>query len=186
MYAPVYRGGKARSAPPSTGLTGERILRPARRGSRHGPHRARDARGKRATGARCAEAPDVRTAARRVCLTPGHGAQCTCSYRERAKALSSLPSDTGAGSDRKRSEEEYRVLSSFFKGDRLRTMPAREKKRVIVLQFIAEAFQLGRSYTEPEVNAVLRRFYDDHCRVRRELVDRGFLGRDGGIYWRGR
>lgn len=63
-------------------------------------------------------------------------------------------------------------------------MPSKEAKRLIVLRFIAQSFQLGRTYTEQEINDALLRFYDDHCYLRRELIDRDLLGRSGGVYWR--
>jgi hypothetical protein len=97
---------------------------------------------------------------------------------------------TSAGSpppgDSERAREEQRVLSAFFERGRLRALPRQEKKRVVVLRFITEAFQLGRAYSEGEVNSLLLRFHDDYCLVRRELVDRGYLGRCRGEYWRGR
>lgn len=83
-----------------------------------------------------------------------------------------------------RAEEESKVLANFFRDGRLRTMPSRDKKRMIVLRFIAESFVLGKTYSEQEINERLLRFYDDYCYLRRELVDRDLLGRSGGMYWR--
>ena len=37
-------------------------------------------------------------------------------------------------------------------------------------------------YSEPEVNRALARFHEDVAALRRELVDRGFMERSGGIY----
>jgi hypothetical protein len=84
-------------------------------------------------------------------------------------------------------EERQReaVLRTFFGPDgRLVSMPAKMSKRRFVLEQIAYAFEPGVKYTEVEVNAVLRAFYEDYVTLRRYLIDAGLLGRDRGLYWR--
>jgi hypothetical protein len=78
--------------------------------------------------------------------------------------------------------ERDRVLRAFFDGERLRSIPAQRKKRVMVLQRLLERFAPGRDYPEREVNDLLRLAHDDVATLRRELVDYGFLVRDRGIY----
>jgi hypothetical protein len=79
---------------------------------------------------------------------------------------------------------EAQVLSRFFRGDRLIELPAQRRKRLVVLERLALEFEVGVRYREPEVNATLRRFHDDHATLRRQLVDEGYLDRSGGEYWR--
>ncbi len=81
-------------------------------------------------------------------------------------------------------EDEEAVLRSYFRGGRLREIPARESKRRIVLERIAVEFDPGVRYSEAEVNAVVGRFHADHAALRRYLVDGGFLSRERGVYWR--
>jgi hypothetical protein len=84
-------------------------------------------------------------------------------------------------------EEKQReaVLRTFFGPDgRLVSMPARMGKRRFVLEQIAYAFEPGVRYSELEVNAILRSFYEDYVTLRRYLVDASLLGRDHGVYWR--
>lgn len=81
-------------------------------------------------------------------------------------------------------EGEEAVLRQYFRGGRLREIPARRGKRLVVLERLALEFEPGRRYAEREVNAALRRFHDDHAALRRYLVDEGFLSREGGEYWR--
>lgn len=80
------------------------------------------------------------------------------------------------------------VLGRFIRDGRLRSMPAQAGRRQVVLAHIVLAFEPGRSYREPEVNAILRSWTDggsvDHVTVRRYLVDAGLLCRDGDTYWR--
>lgn len=67
----------------------------------------------------------------------------------------------------------------------LKTFEIQEKHKLVVLGEIAKRFEGGRSYTEKEVNAVLRPVYHDHVKVRRYLIEYGFLDRkdDGSQYW---
>ncbi len=82
--------------------------------------------------------------------------------------------------------ERQQVLDRFLRQGRLVTMPAKEKNRRIVMEQLAGRFEPGRCYTEQQVNRLLRPVFDDHVRLRRELVDRGLLQRvpDGSSYQR--
>lgn len=88
--------------------------------------------------------------------------------------------------ERYSNQQERTVLDRWFDGDgRLRAMPAQRAKRASVLERIVEHFDGGRTYSEREVNAVLREvFPDDVAYVRRELVSAGLLTRDHGVYQR--
>lgn len=67
---------------------------------------------------------------------------------------------------------------------RIAQMPSKLSKRLVILDHVAHAFEVGRRYSEPEVNVVLRAFHDDYAALRRYLVEEGFLTREAGIYWR--
>ncbi len=83
-------------------------------------------------------------------------------------------------------EREFRekTLETFLKDGRLAAIPARRKKKLVILEELARAFEPGRVYPEKEVNAVLLRYHEDFCTLRRELVDEGLLERDHGLYRR--
>ena len=77
------------------------------------------------------------------------------------------------------------VLRTFFDPEgRLTTIPAKHAKRLVVLDALAQLFEPGERYPETEVNNRLRGAHDDVAALRRYLVDEGFLGREGGVYWR--
>jgi 8-oxo-dGTP pyrophosphatase MutT (NUDIX family) len=76
------------------------------------------------------------------------------------------------------------VLRAFLRGGRLQQIPTVAGKRRIVLEYLAAMFEPGVRYSEREVNAILRAWYDDHATLRRYLVDSGLLARDAGQYWR--
>ena len=77
------------------------------------------------------------------------------------------------------------VLRAFVAEDgSLRSIPAKLGKRLVVLDYVAQAFPIGETWPEVEVNATLRRFHPDVAMLRRYLVDQGFLDRRDGRYWR--
>lgn len=80
--------------------------------------------------------------------------------------------------------DEEAILRHYFRGGRLREIPVRRAKRLVILERLALEFEPGVRYPEREVNAVLKRFHDDHAALRRYLVDEGFLSRERGQYWR--
>jgi hypothetical protein len=85
-------------------------------------------------------------------------------------------------------DTERTVLERFFSGRVLAEFPQQRAKFQIVLQRLALEFDVGRRYTEAEVNDVLHEFHTDWSTLRRGLVDEGLLDREhvDGItyYWR--
>ncbi|TGE38930.1 DUF2087 domain-containing protein [Desulfosporosinus fructosivorans] len=67
----------------------------------------------------------------------------------------------------------------------LMTFSIKEKNKLVVLQVIVKRFQDGRTYTEKEVNQILKVVYHDFATLRRYLIEYGFLDRtpDGSQYW---
>jgi hypothetical protein len=81
-------------------------------------------------------------------------------------------------------EDAARVLRTFFRGGKLVSIPTQKAKKLIVLDRLAQEFEVGQRYSERQVNAILRRFHDDVAALRRYLVDDEFLSREAGQYWR--
>ncbi len=67
---------------------------------------------------------------------------------------------------------------------RIVTMPAKRSRRLVLLDHVAQQFEVGVRYKEGEVNLKLRTLHDDYAALRRYLVDEGFLSREHGEYWR--
>jgi DNA-binding transcriptional ArsR family regulator len=79
--------------------------------------------------------------------------------------------------------KDRRVLSAFFEGDRLLSIPAQHAKRMVVLRYLAETvFEPGHEYPEKDVNMRLALRHPDVASLRRYLVDEGFMTRSGGVY----
>jgi excisionase family DNA binding protein len=85
---------------------------------------------------------------------------------------------------RPRLGEEDLILKNFFKNGRLLGIPAKRKKRLVVLKKMLEEFEPRRVYTELEVNRILRKFDDDVATIRRLFVDNGMMFRSEGKYMR--
>jgi hypothetical protein len=81
-------------------------------------------------------------------------------------------------------EDVARVLRTFLRGGRLVSIPTSQSKRLVVLDRLAQEFDVGVRYSERQVNSRLRAFHEDVAALRRYLVDDGFLDRESGQYWR--
>ena len=80
---------------------------------------------------------------------------------------------------------EGRILANFLGEDgRLHTIPTKHAKLLVVLDHLAQNFEPGARYAEPEVNLILERYHPDHAALRRYLVENLFLTREAGVYWR--
>jgi ArsR family transcriptional regulator, arsenate/arsenite/antimonite-responsive transcriptional repressor len=84
------------------------------------------------------------------------------------------------------SDDEYdrRVLRTFFVEGRIKQLPAKLKKRHVLLRHIVGSFERERVYREADVNAVLARFHEDVATLRREMVETGLMVRYRGEYAR--
>lgn len=83
-------------------------------------------------------------------------------------------------------EDAYRnkVLKTFFRRGCLVQIPAQLKKRLIILEKLAQEFEPEREYPEREVNQILLEFHEDVASLRRGLISHGLLEREKGVYRR--
>ncbi|AKG21967.1 metalloregulator ArsR/SmtB family transcription factor [Calothrix sp. 336/3] len=87
---------------------------------------------------------------------------------------------------------ENKVLHTYIEGDiqateviqRLKEIPTSRKKRLVVLKWIANKFDLGVSYQENTVDEILQRYYHDSSTLKRELVNSPFMEKESGAYRR--
>jgi hypothetical protein len=110
-------------------------------------------------------------------------------YRLRPEVLREAAQDAGPPRDPGLAlgaidDDEETVLRQYFREGRLREIPAKHGKRLVVLNRIALEFQVGRRYSEREVNEIVTRFHNDYASLRRHLVDEELLSREHGEYWR--
>ena len=83
-------------------------------------------------------------------------------------------------------DAKYRqkVIDAFFEYGKLKSIPAQQKKRRIVLEVIAEQFERGKIYPEREVNLIIADFHEDFCTIRRDMIGEHLMERDARGYWR--
>jgi RimJ/RimL family protein N-acetyltransferase len=79
---------------------------------------------------------------------------------------------------------ETRILETYFSGERLIEIPAQHRKRLVVLERLAQDFEPGVRYDEAEVSEQLRRYHVDYAALRRHMVEENLMSRADGIYWR--
>ena len=82
---------------------------------------------------------------------------------------------------------DRKEIEGYLKGGKLTQMPAKQKKRVLALGWVAKHIPAGRRYSEKEFNDLLNLLhtFQDPAWLRRELYDHGFVNRDpaGREYW---
>lgn len=92
-------------------------------------------------------------------------------------------SDEAALQAQRDADYRRKVIDTFFQYGRLKAIPTQRKKERIILEEILKRFEPGRVYSEPEVNALINEFHEDHCTIRRDMIGEKLLAREGTKYW---
>jgi DNA-binding MarR family transcriptional regulator len=79
---------------------------------------------------------------------------------------------------------EIKVLKSFVENDRIIEIPASRKKRLVLLKWLVQKFEIDRDYPELELNAILKTYHEDSATLRREFIGYKLMTRADGIYRR--
>jgi predicted transcriptional regulator len=82
---------------------------------------------------------------------------------------------------------DKKVIRDYTRRDgTLKTLPSQRKKLEAILRYVAQAFEVGKHYSEKQVNEILSGYHNDTATLRRELVGYGLMQREGGggEYWR--
>jgi predicted transcriptional regulator len=82
---------------------------------------------------------------------------------------------------------DKKVIRDYSRRDgSLKTLPSQRKKLEAVLRYVVKAFDVGKRYSEKQVNEILASYHADTATLRRELVGFGLMQREGGggEYWR--
>ncbi len=104
----------------------------------------------------------------------------------KAKQLLSDETLPSMASDVNMNAFDQKVIADYSLPDgKLKTIPSQRKKLEVLLRYISSSFQMGITYSEDEVNQVLKKFHSDTASLRRELIGMKLLGRspDGSEYW---
>jgi len=76
------------------------------------------------------------------------------------------------------------IINRFMKRGKFEVLPVQRKKRIYILEYILQQFELNKIYPEKEVNGIISQYHEDYCRVRREFVDEKMMNRKDGKYRR--
>jgi DNA-binding transcriptional ArsR family regulator len=87
---------------------------------------------------------------------------------------------------------ESKVLQNYLETDtdsikgaqRLKDIPASRKKRLVVLKWLADKFEVGVEYPELTVNETLQCYHPDYATLKRELLGYQLMQRENGVYSR--
>jgi predicted transcriptional regulator len=82
---------------------------------------------------------------------------------------------------------DRKVLATFINAEgRITAFPAQEKKFIVLLRHVLQAFEPGVRYSEKQVNEILLRFNEDTASLRRGMIEYHLMEREGGggLYWR--
>ncbi|GAA0133474.1 hypothetical protein YSY43_03140 [Paenibacillus sp. YSY-4.3] len=75
------------------------------------------------------------------------------------------------------------VIKNFFTAEgKLKSIPAQLKKKLIILEHLVSRLELGRKYSEPEINAFIKNYHEDFATIRREFIMHQFMFRENDIY----
>ena len=104
--------------------------------------------------------------------------------REVAGTLPKPEDASAAITDGEWTPSEIKVLETYFSGERLVEIPAQRRKRMVVLERLAQDFDPGIRYDEAEVSRRLQHYHPDYAALRRYMVEESLMTRAEGIYWR--
>ena len=91
---------------------------------------------------------------------------------------------------------ESKVLRSYLVGEEeknarnqngrqhLKDIPVSRKKRLVILKWLVNKFEVGVKYPESTVDEILRHYYPDSATLKEELIANNLMQRESMIYWR--
>jgi biotin operon repressor len=80
-------------------------------------------------------------------------------------------------------KEREQILQNFLAADgKLKSIPAQRKKKLIVFEHIVRDLEIGKKYSEKEINEHIQQFHEDYATIRREFIINHYMYREAGIY----
>jgi len=104
-----------------------------------------------------------------------------------AKRMLSEETLPEAAKDLDREAYDRKILKDYLNDDgTIAQLPTNRRKLDVILRYLAEQFEVGKTYTEKQVNQIIGALNEDISGLRRDLISVGLLGRerDGSAYWR--
>ena len=82
------------------------------------------------------------------------------------------------------SDWEQRVLDTFLDGETIVQLPAKQKKRKVILKWLLSRIPSETKISHADFNRLLQQHHPDSATLRRELFEFGYVHRDRDVYWR--
>lgn len=79
-------------------------------------------------------------------------------------------------------QERRKVLSAFFEGPKLLSIPAQRRKKEIVFEEILRRLPSQSSFDEATLSRLIEEIHPDFCTIRREFIMCRYMEREGGVY----
>ena len=81
-------------------------------------------------------------------------------------------------------DDVYRkqVLKTFFKNGQLLKIPEQNRKKDVVLQKVSSRLVAGKTYSDPELDEILKKIYPDFEKLKAELTTSRFIKSTKGQY----
>lgn len=86
--------------------------------------------------------------------------------------------------EEKEEDASQKILQTFLEEGRIKEIPAKRQKRLVILQWLVNQFERDVRYPEAEMNSRLKQYHPDFAALRRYLIENGLMQREGGVYWR--
>ncbi len=82
--------------------------------------------------------------------------------------------------------EEEKSVSNQNNKQHLKDIPASRKKRLVILKWLVNKFEVGVKYPESTVDEILKHYYPDSTIIKEELIANNLMQREreSMIYWR--
>ncbi len=83
-----------------------------------------------------------------------------------------------------KNDDVYRkqVLKTFFKNGQLLKIPEQNRKKDVVLQKVSSRLVAGKTYSDPELDEILKKIYPDFEKLKAELTTSRFIKSTKGQY----
>ena len=78
--------------------------------------------------------------------------------------------------------EQHKVLSAYFDGPKLTSIPAQRRKKEIVFEEILRRLPDRESYPEATLSRLLEKIHPDFCTIRREFIMGRYMERERGVF----
>ncbi|MFA7290398.1 MAG: DUF2087 domain-containing protein, partial [Melioribacteraceae bacterium] len=85
--------------------------------------------------------------------------------------------------EKKSKDSKNKVINTFFKNGTLTNLPIQHKKRLIIIEEFIKKFDPAKRYLESEIDDLINESYEDHCTIRRIMIDEKYLFREKQVYW---